>query len=157
VADDLGTDLDQLLAQAGQRPRLRGLRHRQCAHEIAEVVRQGMELEANRIGGEGAARQAGPLDRALALLDPLLGRAALVVERDDALGRPHQVGDNEADARIKLAGVPLDLGHDPARLGPALRLHSALPSASSAFQKMSGAPTANFAREQIPLQLKPHR
>ncbi len=28
VADDLRTDLDQLLAQAGQRPRLRGLRHR---------------------------------------------------------------------------------------------------------------------------------
>jgi hypothetical protein len=31
----------------------------------------------------------------------------------------------------------------------ARKQHSALRSASSAFQKMSGAPTANFAREQI--------
>jgi hypothetical protein len=31
--------------------------------------------------------------------------AGLVVERDDVLGRPCQVGDDQADARIKLAGV----------------------------------------------------
>ena len=34
--------------------------------------------------------------------------AALVVEGDDAFGRPRQVGDDEADARIKLARMPLD-------------------------------------------------
>jgi hypothetical protein len=38
VAHDLGADLDQLLAQAGRRPRLRRLRHRQRPHEIAEIV-----------------------------------------------------------------------------------------------------------------------
>ena len=38
VADDLGDDLDQLLAQAGQRPRLRRLRRRQRAHEVAQGV-----------------------------------------------------------------------------------------------------------------------
>ena len=38
MADDLRTDLDQLLAQADQRPRLRCLWHRQCPHEVAEVV-----------------------------------------------------------------------------------------------------------------------
>ena len=43
------------------------------------------------------------------------------------------------------------------RQAQARKQHSALRSASSAFQKMSGAPTANFAREQIPLQLKAHR
>jgi len=32
----------------------------------------------------------------------------LVVEGDDALRRPRQVGHDEADARIKFAGVPLD-------------------------------------------------
>jgi hypothetical protein len=63
VADDLRADLDQLLAQAGQRPRLRRLRHRQRPHEVAEVVRRGMKLKAHRIGGEGVARQAGPFDR----------------------------------------------------------------------------------------------
>ena len=50
-----------------------------------------------------------PLDRALALLDPLLRCAALVVEGDGTRGRPCQVGDNKADTRIKLAGVLLDL------------------------------------------------
>jgi hypothetical protein len=39
-------------------------------------------------------------------------RAALVVEGHDALGRPRQISHDEPDARIKLAGVPLDLGHD---------------------------------------------
>jgi hypothetical protein len=39
-------------------------------------------------------------------------RAALVVEGDDALGLPRQVGDNKADAGIKLAPMPLDLHQD---------------------------------------------
>jgi hypothetical protein len=72
VADDLGPDLDQLLAQAGQLPRLCRLGHRQRPHELAQVVGQRMELEADGVGGEGAARQPGPFDRALALLDPIL-------------------------------------------------------------------------------------
>ena len=55
VADDLRADLDQLLAQTGQRPRLRGLRHRQRPHEVREIVRQRMELKAYPVGGEGAA------------------------------------------------------------------------------------------------------
>src|SRR4051812_8843036 len=48
-------DLDQLFAQAGQRPWLRRLWHRQRAHEVAEIIREGMELETHGIGGEGAA------------------------------------------------------------------------------------------------------
>jgi hypothetical protein len=91
VTDDLRTDLDQLVAQAGQRPRVRGLRHRQRPHEIGQVVGKGMQLKAHRVGGEGAARQAGPLDRVLAFLDVLLAGAALVIEGDDALGRARQV------------------------------------------------------------------
>src|SRR5271156_7103879 len=81
-----------------------------------------MELEADGIGGEGSARQPRPFNRALALFDPLLRCAAVVVEGDDALGRSRQVGDDEADTRVKLAGVPLDLRHDPPRFLPALRL-----------------------------------
>jgi hypothetical protein len=42
-----------------------------------------------------------------------------VVESDDPVGRARQVGDDEADARNKLARMPLDLGNHPARLGPA--------------------------------------
>ena len=52
----------------------------------------------------------------------LFASAALVVERDDALGRSRQVGDNEADTRVKLTRMPLDLGYDTAGLLPALRL-----------------------------------
>jgi hypothetical protein len=122
VADGLGADLDQLLAQAGQRPRLRGLGHRQRPHEVAEVVGKGMKLEADGVGHEGAARQAGPLDRALALFDPLLAGAAVVVEGDDALGRSRQIGNDKADTRVKLTGVPLDLRHEPSGFLPALRL-----------------------------------
>src|SRR5262249_1508609 len=40
-------------------------------------------------------------------------------ESDDPFGRARQVGDDEADVRIKLARVPLDLGDHPARLAPA--------------------------------------
>jgi len=101
VADDLRADLDQLLAGPGQRLRLRRLRHRQRPHEIAEIVRKSMELEADGIGGESAAGQPCPFDRALALFDPLLHRAALVVKGDDTLGRRCQVGDDEANTRIK--------------------------------------------------------
>src|SRR5580700_7382661 len=55
VTHDPGADLDKLLAQAGQRPRLRRLRHRQRPHEIAEIVGQRVELEADGVGGEGSA------------------------------------------------------------------------------------------------------
>jgi hypothetical protein len=44
----------------------------------------------------------------------LLRCTALVVEGDDALGWSRQAGDDEADMRVKLAGMPLDLGHHPA-------------------------------------------
>jgi hypothetical protein len=101
VADDLGADFDQLLAQAGQRPRLRRLRHRQRPHEIAEIVGQRVELEADGFGGEGATRQAGPLDRALAFFDVLLAGAAVVVEGNDALGFGEFVISREAVTELR--------------------------------------------------------
>src|SRR5262245_48486977 len=69
-----------------------------------------MKLEPHRIGGERSARQSRPLDRAFALLDPLLARPALVVESNDALGLAAHVRHDEADAGIKFSGMPLDLG-----------------------------------------------
>src|SRR6516164_2162257 len=80
MADDLRTDLDQLLAQTGQRPPLRRLGHRQRPHEVAEVISQCMEPETNGIGGECSARGSLPFDRARAFLHPLLHRPALVVK-----------------------------------------------------------------------------
>ena len=49
---------------------------------------------AAKVRGE----QRGPFDRAVPFLYPLLHRAALIVEGDDALGRPGQVDHDEADA-----------------------------------------------------------
>src|SRR5580704_7364424 len=84
VAHDLRADLDQLFLQARQRPILDRLRRRQRAQEVAEIVGQAMKLETNGVSGERAT--AGSIDRALALLDPLFARSALVVEGDHILG-----------------------------------------------------------------------
>ena len=65
---------------------------------------------------------AGSINRVLALLDVLLGRAALVIEGDHALGRAGQIGDDEADARIEFAQMPFDLGDGPAFPVPRPRL-----------------------------------
>src|SRR4029079_6907198 len=51
-----------------------------------------------------------------------LARPAPVVEGDDALRGPRQVSDKKPDARVQLARMPFDLGHNMARLIPALRL-----------------------------------
>src|SRR5262249_30747139 len=82
------------------------------------LVGEHMKLKPHRVCGERSARQSRPLDRAFALLDPLLARPALVVESNDALGRVAHVRHDEADAGIKFSGMPLDLGDHPARLGP---------------------------------------
>ena len=43
MADDFRADLDQLRAQASQRPRLRRLAQRQRPHEVTEIVGQDVE------------------------------------------------------------------------------------------------------------------
>ena len=45
-AHDPGADLDQLVAQRGQRPMLDPLRQGQCAQEVGEVVGERVQLEA---------------------------------------------------------------------------------------------------------------
>src|SRR5262249_21821611 len=72
--------LRRLSPNPRQRPVLDRLWRCQRAQEITEVVGERMKLEPHRIGGERSARQSRPLDRAFALLDPLLARPALVVE-----------------------------------------------------------------------------
>src|SRR5262245_6105513 len=92
------------------------------------------------------AGQPRPAQRQLAFLDVLLGGAAPVVELADPLGRPRQVGDDEADARIELALVPLDLRHHPARLDPALRL---VAEAGEEDLRLRGR-AADGPRQQVP-------
>ncbi len=118
VADDPGSNLHQLLPQRGQRPVFDRLRQRQGAHEGGEIIGQRVKLKSNLVVAEPHARQPGPHNRVLAFLDVLLGRAALIVEGDDTIGRPGQIGDDETDTRIEFAWMPFDLGDDPALLVP---------------------------------------
>jgi hypothetical protein len=52
----------------------------------------------------------------LAFFDPLLARAGLVVEGDDALGRLRQFAEYEADARVALPPHDIRPWPRPARL-----------------------------------------
>jgi hypothetical protein len=92
----------------------------QRSHEVGEIIGQRVQLKTHRVRDERAARQPRPLDRALALLDPLLARPALVVEGDDPLGRARQIGDDEANARTKLARTA---GAAGVRVASAAKLH----------------------------------
>jgi len=76
----------------------------------------------------------------------LLCSAALVIEGNDALGRTCQIGDDEADARVQLARMPFDLGHDVARLVPALRLIGEAGKVASHLVRW----LPNGALEQVP-------
>src|SRR5277367_6776642 len=81
-----------------------------------------MKLKAISVAAEPAAREPRPLDRALAFLDPLFRRTAWIVKRQNALVAAAHVGDDEADARKQLSGMPLDLDNDSTRLSPTSRL-----------------------------------
>ena len=97
MAHDLGTNLDQLLPERGQRPVLHRLRQGQRPHEVAEVVSHGVKLKPDLVVAEFLARQARPPDGILAFLDMLFRCAPLVVKGHHAFGGSGQVGDDEAD------------------------------------------------------------
>jgi len=122
MVDDLGTDLDQFLPQRGQRPVFDLLRQCKRPHEVAQIVSQGMKLQANLVVAELAAGQPCPLDGVLSLFDVLFRRATMIVEGDNPFGRTRQVGDDEANTRVQFAGMPFHLGNDTAFCAPRSRL-----------------------------------
>src|SRR5262249_40214906 len=87
VAGDLGPDLDQLLPQRRQRPSLHRRGQRQLTQEVAQVVGQGEQLQPGLIVLEPAARQPGPLQGVLPLLDPLLDRPTILPPLSHLLSR----------------------------------------------------------------------
>ena len=70
-----------------------------------------MQLEADFVAPELGSGKPRPADRGLALFDPLLRCAPLIVERDDPFGGPRHIGNDEADARIKLTRMPFHFCH----------------------------------------------
>src|SRR5262245_54827787 len=116
------------------------------AHPLDRLPRAAtFSAEPHRVGGERSARQSRPLDRAFALLDPLLAGSALVVESNDALGRAAHVRHDEADAGIKFSGMPRDLGDNPPRLGPGSGLIAEIGLEPAHMVRRS----SDWAREQI--------
>jgi hypothetical protein len=118
VFDQPPTRLDEALLEAGQRPGVDPRRQDEPPPQIPQVVREHAQQQPDLVRPEPMTRESRPVRRLLPLLDPLLGGAALVLEGDDALGRAAHVGDDVANARIKLAWMLLDLGNHPARLAP---------------------------------------
>jgi len=122
VTDYAGADLDQLQLQAGEGPIGHGFGQVDAAQEGGQIVGQCVQLQPHLVVAEPSARQPRPAKGILALLDVLLGGAALVVEPHHPVWFHRQVGDDEADFGEQLARMPFDLGDHPARLVPRRRL-----------------------------------
>ena len=93
--------------QARQRPTLDGERQDQPTQQIAEVIGDDAEQQADLVGPEAVTRKAGPMGGSFALLDPLLRGPALVVEADNSAVGPGQGGrEQEPVASVGTVDVP---------------------------------------------------
>src|SRR5229473_3876289 len=99
MPDQSPAGLEQPLLEACQRPILNRKGESEPAQEIAEVVGDDPEQQADLVGPKPVTGEPGPVGGFLALLDPLLGRPALVIEADDGAMRPGQGGGDEAHPR----------------------------------------------------------
>ena len=72
MADHFSADRDQLVPQRCQRPVPHAPRQRQATQEVAQVIRQHVQLQPHLVGIEAVTRQPCPAHRVLAFLDPLL-------------------------------------------------------------------------------------
>src|SRR2546427_10908599 len=80
MSDEAPAGFEEPLLETRQGPVLDGHGENESAQEIAEVVGDHPEEQPHLIGPEPVTGEAGPVGGGLALLDPLLGRPALVVE-----------------------------------------------------------------------------
>src|SRR2546427_2377898 len=117
MSDEAPAGFEEPLLETRQGPVLDSHGENESAQEIAEVVGDHPEEQPHLIGPEPVTGEAGPVGGGLALLDPLLGRPALVVEADDCSVRPKR-GDDEAYSGKQFTEVMLDLGDHAARAVP---------------------------------------
>src|SRR5262245_54044703 len=78
VPDQPPAGLEQPLLKAREGPILDGDRENEPAQQVAEVIGDDAEEQPHLVGPEAVTGEPSPVGRGLALLDPLLGRAALV-------------------------------------------------------------------------------
>ena len=124
----------------------------------AEAVSRQRGAIATRVPSSGSADQGlpwgvgeGPHGGGLPRADPLLRRAALVVEPDDRAARKDHVGHNEPDAREQLTPVVLHLGDNPSGRGPTLRL---VAKALVAHQGLAAWPSWRTKEDVFDFQLQ---
>src|SRR5215475_1793755 len=118
MSDQAPAGLEEPLLETRQRPTLNGGGQDEPSQQIAKIVGDHPEEEPHLVGPEAVAREARPMGGFLALLDPLLGRPALIVEADDGSVRTGQGGHDEAHPREEFSEMMLDLGDHPPRSVP---------------------------------------
>ncbi len=79
----------------------------QTPQKITQVVGQNKQSQPHLIRDKMLAGQSRPVQRILAFLDPLLGRATTVVKVNHALGSCAHIGHGETDPRKKFVSMPL--------------------------------------------------
>ena len=95
MPDQAPAGLEQPLLETGERPALDGDRQDEPTQQIAKVIGDDAEQEADLIGPEPVTGEPGPVGGFLGVLDSLLGRPTLVVEANDGPIRPGQDGNGE--------------------------------------------------------------
>jgi len=106
MTNNLRTNLDQLLPQGCHCPVAHDLWQSSLPEEVPEVVREDKELQPDMIVAEVMTGKPRPIHRILAFLDALFHSSSLVVEMDDVLLVPAEVGDDEPDSGEELATMP---------------------------------------------------
>ncbi len=91
-------------------------------HRLPRLYASRLSCNLTSFARNPMARQAGPMRRLLAFLDPLLGRAPFIVEAHDRPARQAQICDDEADSREQFPEAELHLRHHPSRRFPTDRL-----------------------------------
>lgn len=118
MSDEASAGLEDPLLETREGPTLDSDGQDEPTEQIAEVVGDDAEKQSHLVGPESMTREACPVGSGLALLDPLLGRPALVVEADDRAVRSRERGNDEAYPRKQLSEVMLSLGDHASRSVP---------------------------------------
>src|ERR1700676_4822363 len=91
--------LDEAPLETGERPALDAPWQHESPPQVAEVVREHLQLRPDFVRPEPMTRESRPVRRLLPLLDPLLGGAPLVIEPYDGTIGQREIRHDEADGR----------------------------------------------------------
>jgi len=99
MTNNLGADLYQLLPQSRHRPVAYVFLAEQPDGRNSQGCTRGQELQPDMIVAEVMTGKPRPIHRIFPFLDALFRSSPMVVEMDDVLRSPAEVGDDEPDSR----------------------------------------------------------